>query len=326
PPSPPAPSPCNVCVTITINPPTDFSGNPYSFGPNVSCSALSSLITNGLTTTAADYGVVISTPFTMKSCSTAYDPIAQPRVTPTMQVCGGFYSAVESQKLQLDVGELLKGWVQFVVGSAQCPAYLDGYIVDGFVQPDDGSSCLVGEYVNSCSSKAFPLPPPPPSPPTAPATPPPPFSFVQTHICPQSNANVPYILSPIQVSKGRDLQGNAATVMCTSVVTQTCDPSASCCDMDFSKVELLLNTGCKGDLRRTTINGKDVSTSWQTYTGFTALKFTNLLTLLSNPTDATICWYIRNGACSTPSAFCYNGSCQADVFSSDNKCCPANLI
>ena len=41
---------------------------------------------------------------------------------------------------------------------------------------------------------------------------------------------------------------------------------------------------------------------------------------------STLCWAVRAGGCASTSSFCYKGVCQANAFSSDNKCCPANII
>ena len=100
---------------------------------------------------------------------------------------------------------------------------------------------------------------------------------MQTHICQSSTVNVPYIIKKIDVVAGKDAYGNPAVGMCTKVEAQACtNKTTTCCGMDFSKVEVIMNMGCKSDVRKITINGKEVPYSWSFYNGFTALKFVNL--------------------------------------------------
>ncbi|KXZ44998.1 hypothetical protein GPECTOR_60phG7 [Gonium pectorale] len=255
----------------------------------------------------------------MTSCSGAYNPAAVPPVLPRIKVCGAFFSPEDGVLLQPSISTALQTWVEFVVGGSACPRSLKGYTVAGSVEAD-ASGCLEGFYQQECRAELFPLLPSPPRPPVPPV--------VQTHVCPQSTANVPYVLSTVNVSAGRDQSGANATLLCTTVLPQSCSGDFSCCSMDFAKVELIISPTCRGALRRTTLNGREVSYSWAFYDdiGLTAVKVPNLQNLVPQPGAAQLCWVLRNGPCASPSAFCNNGYCQANVFSSDNKCCPANLI
>ncbi|PNH01525.1 hypothetical protein TSOC_012576, partial [Tetrabaena socialis] len=206
-----------------------------------------------------------------------------------------------------------------------------------------GESCLYAQHQSACALDSSPPPPPqprasafrpPPPPPVAtyrPPPPPPPPKLVQTHTCAQATSNVPYTLTDVSVSNGVDQYGNLAIAMCTTVkaqaVASTCRAnSTSCCAMDFAKLEVVINPDCKSDARRITINGEQVPYSWGFYEDLTAIKFVNLATTISKPAGAKLCWFVRPGKCATPETFCYNGQCQANVFSANNKCCPAYLI
>ncbi|GLC40009.1 hypothetical protein PLESTF_001772300 [Pleodorina starrii] len=151
--------------------------------------------------------------------------------------------------------------------------------------------------------------------------------MIRTHTCPQATANVPFVLSKITVSNGTDRYGDPATAMCTTIFRQTCVANATtCCKMDLAKVEVLMNPMCKADVRRITVNGKDMKYSWAFYDRFIALKFVRLTRVIPRPNGAKLCWYVSRPACSVPSTFCYKNRCQANIFNGDNSCCPANLI
>lgn len=59
---------------------------------------------------------------------------------------------------------------------------------------------------------------------------------MQTHTCPQSTTNVPFILDAITQSSGTDTNGSPVQVFCTTVKSQSCSASSACCRMDFAKV------------------------------------------------------------------------------------------
>ncbi|GLC40015.1 hypothetical protein PLESTM_000980500 [Pleodorina starrii] len=180
-------------------------------------------------------------------------------------------------------------------------------------------------------------PPPSPRPPSPrPPSPPPPSPVlvpVKTHVCLQSTAEVPYLLPTLEQTPSLDQFGFPSVAMCVTVTAPDtpCRKRAPCCDMDFSKVEVLLNTTCRSDIRRILFDGADMPYSWASYPdldGLIALKFTGLSGDLNgqSPVGKTLCWHVRPGACANPAALCYNGRCQANIFSMDNKCCPANWV
>ncbi|GFR48991.1 hypothetical protein Agub_g11010, partial [Astrephomene gubernaculifera] len=169
-------------------------------------------------------------------------------------------------------------------------------------------------------------PPPPPSPPPPPAKPPPPPTLVQTHICPQGNVDVPYSVGNLYSTPTTDMYGNAAVAMCVKVAKKTCKTSSKCCAIDFAKVELPINSTCKPDVREIRINNAPVAYSWGFYDTFTTLKFVSLTKYMPSPDSGSLCWVVRQGTCARPETFCYNGHCQVNYYSSDNKCCPATLV
>ncbi|KXZ53554.1 hypothetical protein GPECTOR_6g470 [Gonium pectorale] len=110
-------------------------------------------------------------------------------------------------------------------------------------------------------------------------------------------------------------------------VTRTaCLKSAYCCNIDLSKVEIPINSVCRADLRSISVNGVETSYSWGVYDSFTTLKFTGLRSKLPNPDGASLCWVALRGGCGDPRRFCYNGQCQVEYFSSNNKCCPTYVL
>eukprot|EP00198_Chlamydomonas_reinhardtii_P012326 XP_001701663.1 hypothetical protein CHLREDRAFT_166206 [Chlamydomonas reinhardtii] len=116
--------------------------------------------------------------------------------------------------------------------------------------------------------------------------------------------------------------------LCSSSPSGDCTRGAFCCKMDFAKMELPITTECKPELRRILINNEaTTSYSWGFYDAFTTLKFPSLTkSLPAGPDGATLCWVVRPGACADPANFCLNGRCQVNIFSSDNKCCPATIV
>ncbi|KAG2454484.1 hypothetical protein HYH02_001502 [Chlamydomonas schloesseri] len=313
---PPSPSPSlassPVCASVEIIPPSSTRpGQKPTWGSGgglPSCMDAAAIMTDTLNVAAEDANARMISPFEYRECSTAYG--AQ---NPIVVVCGTFFSAADGALLQDEINDLLDSILSEMKGGEDCPPRLRGYTLLAVVQPEDGSpDCLSGTSSAACAPELTPAPPPP-------------VQLVQTHQCPQSTANVPYVLEAITQSSGTDNNGSPVQVFCTKVKAQSCSASSACCKMDFAKVELIVNTACRSDLRYITVNGERTAYSWQFYTEFTSLKFTNL-NKLSPVAGSTLCWAVRQGACASTSAFCYNGVCQANAFSSDNKCCPANVI
>ncbi|KXZ53552.1 hypothetical protein GPECTOR_6g468 [Gonium pectorale] len=181
-------------------------------------------------------------------------------------------------------------------------------------------ACLFGRFSEGCA--AIPELNPPPPPPTAAAG-----GLIRTHECVQSNVNVPYGVRNFVSSDTTDQQGSPATALCFTVAAQSCAATSYCCDMDFAKVEIPITAGCKTHLRRLSINGAPVSYSWGFYNDtFLTVKFNNLVTALPNPVGATLCVVVRPSECALPANLCYGGRCQINVFSSNNKCCPATVF
>ncbi|GFR48995.1 hypothetical protein Agub_g11014 [Astrephomene gubernaculifera] len=323
---------------------------------------MTNLIVSGFTSNAALRGARISSPFSLYTCSAQYINGISPTaggmtltVYPYIKVCGAFLTLDDAMLVQPWVSTVgVYGWRDYITGGGPgCNAELAGYTISSFVSgmyydiigPSSGS-CMSGNVSQSCTlfdppspmapspspmgqrSKPppSPLPPalPPPSTPSAPPTPP---GLVKTHNCVQSTSNVPYNISTLFTVNTRDQSNAAATAMCFVVGKQSCRASSYCCSMDFAKVEVPISESCKGDLRGITINSSPVSYSWGLYDSLnvTTIKFTKLTTYLPNPDQAVLCWLVRPGVCSTPEQFCHNGLCQVNVFSTDNKCCPATI-
>eukprot|EP00198_Chlamydomonas_reinhardtii_P009178 XP_001698515.1 cell wall protein pherophorin-C14 [Chlamydomonas reinhardtii] len=282
-------------------------GNTGAAGlPN--CLDVANIMTDTLNIAAEDADARMVWPFEYRDCITEYG--AQ---NPSVVVCGTFLSAEDGALLQDEINDLLELILSEVKGGESCPPRLSGYTLLATIEPVDGSpDCLSGTSSSACAPELTPAPPPP-------------VQLVQTHTCPQSTTNVPFILDAITQSSGTDTNGSPVQVFCTTVKSQSCSASSACCRMDFAKVELIVNTACRSDLRYITVNGERQAYSWQFYSEFTSLKFTGL-SKLSPVAGSTLCWAVRAGGCASTSSFCYKGVCQANAFSSDNKCCPANII
>ncbi|EFJ44033.1 hypothetical protein VOLCADRAFT_95701 [Volvox carteri f. nagariensis] len=124
-----------------------------------------------------------------------------------------------------------------------------------------------------------------------------------------------------------DTTSNAAAVNVTiSVPFTSCDPRYPCCHMDFAKVEIPITWACKPAVQEIRVAGKKISYSWSFYEEFVTLKFTGLLKYLPQPVGAQICWGVAPGACADPAKFCLYGRCQVNIYSVDNKCCPATFV
>ncbi|EFJ44034.1 hypothetical protein VOLCADRAFT_95705 [Volvox carteri f. nagariensis] len=155
-------------------------------------------------------------------------------------------------------------------------------------------------------------------------------------VCPYSlkgyslnTSRVPYTvgnfsISPTTLSSG---DGNIPSVsMCFTVGGQSCDPRYPCCHMDFAKVEIPISSVCKPAVQEIRVAGKKISYSWSFYEEFVTLKFTGLPMYLPQPVGAQICWNVAPGACADPAKFCLYGRCQVNIYSGDNKCCPATFV
>ncbi|PNW77787.1 hypothetical protein CHLRE_10g451752v5 [Chlamydomonas reinhardtii] len=312
PPSPPPPPPPS-CALRIIPPAVTRPGQKPTWGntgaaglPN--CLDVANIMTDTLNIAAEDADARMVWPFEYRDCITEYG--AQ---NPSVVVCGTFLSAEDGALLQDEINDLLELILSEVKGGESCPPRLSGYTLLATIEPVDGSpDCLSGTSSSACAPELTPAPPPP-------------VQLVQTHTCPQSTTNVPFILDAITQSSGTDTNGSPVQVFCTTVKSQSCSASSACCRMDFAKVELIVNTACRSDLRYITVNGERQAYSWQFYSEFTSLKFTGL-SKLSPVAGSTLCWAVRAGGCASTSSFCYKGVCQANAFSSDNKCCPANII
>ncbi|EFJ42334.1 hypothetical protein VOLCADRAFT_97603 [Volvox carteri f. nagariensis] len=103
-------------------------------------------------------------------------------------------------------------------------------------------------------------------------------------------ARAPYAIGNLSTSPTKPSTGLPAVSMCFTVGSQACNSKYSCCQMDFAKVEIPISPVCKSAVQEIRVDGKKVSYSW----------------------DAA--------------KFCLNGKCQVNIYSTDNKCCPATFI
>ncbi|KAG2435385.1 hypothetical protein HXX76_007457 [Chlamydomonas incerta] len=299
PPSPPPPPPPSPPSPVAAAPSSSFAPSSFAASPDY------------LNGKAGDAGARLLQQFALSSCDGAWDLVN--KVNPTITVCGSFFSAEDAALLQPDVDALLTDILAFITGGT-CPANLSGYSIAAELSGQN--DCLVGQKLQH---------PPPPSPVLTPSPSP---SLVKTHICVQSTNNIPFEISDLVVSPTVDQLGFPAVSMCVTAASATCKKGAFCCGMDFAKMELPIANECKPELRRIVINNDaTTSYSWGFYDSFTTLKFPSLTkSLPSGPDGATLCWVVRPGACADPANFCLNGRCQVNIFSSDNKCCPATIV
>ncbi|EFJ41599.1 extracellular matrix glycoprotein pherophorin-V34 [Volvox carteri f. nagariensis] len=327
---------CPVCARVTIYPPPEATVGPLNFGTNISCSVAAAQMINVLDSEAVVANALLKD-FQLTACGKLY-----------VEVCGNVSNA---GSLNNTVRELALKLVNVVIFNRSAVAYncpagqYRNYNFSATIAPVNASAetdpkCISGFTQMQCSDRLQPnapaprTPPRPPSKPLVPPSPPQPPrpppapQGVMTHKCDNGSTNVPYKLNNIEISKGKDVFGNPTIAMCTRISSQACVNSTnSCCGMSLAKVELLVNTACKDNVRKITINGKDLPPSWAFYNIFNGLKFTDLDTLIPRASGATLCWHVKQTTtCNTPSSFCYLGRCQVNQFSPNNKCCPINFI
>ncbi|KAG2446839.1 hypothetical protein HYH02_008399, partial [Chlamydomonas schloesseri] len=315
------------CATVQIIPPDSLFGNGDFFtfdgADGVDCAAYGDFMAPTLNDKAWEVGATMSAEFVVTSCSGVWG--GPTGVRPNITACGTFASNATAQLYQPEVGEVLEELVNFITGGT-CPANLEGYTISaqiGGIAPSGAlggaePSCVVGQTSQACNPR-----PPGPSPSPTPSPP-----LVKTHICVQSTNNIPFTISDIIETDTVDQLGFPAKQFCVKASAATCKQGTFCCGMDFAKMELPIATACKPELRRIVINNEfSIAYSWGFYDSFTTLKFPSLTkSLPSGPNNATLCWVVRPGPCADPATFCLNGRCQVNIFSSDNKCCPATIV
>ncbi|KAG2427120.1 hypothetical protein HXX76_012631 [Chlamydomonas incerta] len=167
PPSPPPP--CEVCVTLTIIPPVLSDGSSVFTFTNDTCADSAATFIASMESIAADAGSLIVTPFSLATCSPAYNLSASPTVYPYLTVCGAFLSASDGAQIEPTLQDFMQLWIQDLVGGDEdaCMFTHPGYtITSAATDPSGAASCLHAEYRQAK--------PPSPAPPSPPPSPPPP--------------------------------------------------------------------------------------------------------------------------------------------------------
>ncbi|EFJ41806.1 hypothetical protein VOLCADRAFT_121599, partial [Volvox carteri f. nagariensis] len=310
PPAPRPPSPplaCETLVSVSLMTMDNITAGLPTF--NVSqCTSIALRIGSSFAAAAPTYGSVITSGFTLASCS----PL-------NVVLRGSFLSSFDGSRMSdwLYGPTGMQGWMLSIFGAPLCNG-LSTYSVFMNVAGANGASCLTGSLLQDCAPGfGQPSPPPPklkkrtpppaqpptlipqllsspsPPPPASPPLPPPPSPMPSpTHICRTATTNVPYSVGPLYTASTKDQNGDAAVAMCTNVFRETCS-TGTCCGMDFAKIEVPVSNACKADLRRLTINGTPFAYTWGLYPdNLTTIKFTSLVTNLPNPVGGTMCWVV----------------------------------
>ncbi|EFJ41595.1 hypothetical protein VOLCADRAFT_98460 [Volvox carteri f. nagariensis] len=293
------------------------------------CNQIPDRVISNLTDALNAAGVAIREVFVKRKCTENYNP-EEPN-EPQLLVCGSFDVPNDLAAFQELLSGLTAGWVSSVAGvpvvpginnDTSCPTGKEGYGFDGTVfSTADSAQCPFAFSEKNCTERYAPFPSPPLPPPGSP------IRYVKTHNCSQAASQVPYLLTPVESYNTTYGRGEQVVAMCTTLQNagMTCGRKSRCCGMDAAKVEVIMKPSCQGALRSITVNGKEIAYSRSFYPDFTSLKFVKLPTL-GDPDGMRLCWYASPGPCGTPRGFCYNGRCQASIFSLDNKCCPTFII
>lgn len=165
--------------------------------------------------------------------------------------------------------------------------------------------------------------PPPPSPKYKPT---PPWPFCDCYQ--RSPSNAPYRLSHANstyVSKW------GATLHCFNVRSQYCDPRYECCNVGLHKLELFVNTKCRGAVKGAVLPcAPRAKLQWQqdTWWGATygTLKITDLYLSRQDVSygGVSLC-LLLDSPCASLTDFCYHGSqgyCQTTMYDDRYRCCP----
>ncbi|PNW76894.1 hypothetical protein CHLRE_11g480400v5 [Chlamydomonas reinhardtii] len=349
-------------LTVTATA-ADASGSAAFSFDAASCAALSTRIATGFAVQAPLVGSDITVPFTQFACApqqlvlygsfaTAYDGFL---LYDWLNGPDGMQAWVHSVTGGDACSPELQGYLIRSVVTGPSGELAPSCMAGGFKQQCEGGPALPPPpppppsppppLLPPSPSPPSPGPPPrqatpglrqpsmPPPPPPSPSPPPPPPSrpdLVQTHECVASTNDVPYSVGPLYVRQSLDQFGAPAVAMCTRVSgRQACRQAAFCCDMDFAKIEVPINPACRNELRRIAVNRRLKDWSWGSYpSGLLTVKFESLITdLPDGPDGAELCWLVRpGGVCADPSVFCLQRSCQVNIFSTNNKCCPSAFI
>ncbi|KXZ46646.1 hypothetical protein GPECTOR_42phG14 [Gonium pectorale] len=139
------------------------------------CAAVANEITSDMNAEAALKNSIITSPFALRNCSSAYNGSVVPPVYPFVQVCGSFLTPADGVMLTpfVESPDGLQSWVAIVTGGNVCYSGLDGYTVTSMVADENGapSPCLQGTFFQECIDNFPGIPSPPAAPPASPLIP-----------------------------------------------------------------------------------------------------------------------------------------------------------
>lgn len=116
-------------------------------------------------------------------------------------------------------------------------------------------------------------------------------------------------------------------LVCGTVNTHTCNAADACCQADLYRISLLINEQCRGSIEYATYGGTTRMPTYAKYgPGHLVFKLTGLEGVTpANANGLQVCFQLRS-PCSTLSALCPNGMCQATLMNKANGCCPLSQL
>ncbi|KAG2482143.1 hypothetical protein HYH03_018902 [Edaphochlamys debaryana] len=181
------------------------------------------------------------------------------------------------------------------------------------------------------SKPAAPTAPRSPKPPRAPPSPP----LTKFHGCRDATSGQPFLLSPLV--KVADNTSVGSSTYCTTVSLRPVwqwsgagcrefdgpGRGSTCCNMDFTKLEIVIVGQCRGSVSGLTINGRKRATSTAGYpsVGAASFKFTELEYSPAEVDGATFC-FSAFGSCRRLEDLGYKGHMQFAIFDESHDCCP----
>ncbi|KAG2489010.1 hypothetical protein HYH03_012449 [Edaphochlamys debaryana] len=256
--------------------------------------------------------------------------------TPTLRVCGTFFSVEDAQLLQpwIDGPEApMQSWIQRVRGGS-CTDLTAGYTFKAAFDPP-GGPCLMGSLEENPRP---PRPPPPPSPeppsplppspappflPLGPAERPTSFPFCE---CNRTQGLMPFRFDPVPTVK----RSGRNRLYCLTLLTGDCvDPANRCCNQNMAKIEWWTKDACRGSVKNVFIDGAKVDQQWAP--GTFKIPGLNMPRTAIPPQGKEVCLELDSAsACPTLSTFCARGSggaCYYTVFNQPQKdCCPIDTF
>ncbi|GAX78627.1 hypothetical protein CEUSTIGMA_g6066.t1, partial [Chlamydomonas eustigma] len=136
------------------------------------------------------------------------------------------------------------------------------------------------------------------------------------------------ISSPYHLAFGGVTQNPTFTDICFNIVYVGCELDTKCCQLitnNLGKLEISVALTCAPQFLSATLNGRKVTTYFDTEFPTGRIRVTPLNLNVSRASGAQLCVQMKNGGCDSYSSLCANGdgTCMYATFeSSQHVCCP----